>query len=167
MPRPSVVPSAASVMSGVLGSAVATGGTFTVGYPLIQPGTNNAQVKNKGNFFGVGGHRLVVNQAVFNYPTDFEITLGTPAAGITVTNRSASTLPAGASYRLQLNEMGGSVRVANSQLFAGQAVPVVGSEDGGAVMINLGAPIALSATAVCAAQAIAGAVNAVINGANA
>jgi hypothetical protein len=167
MPNPAVSPGAFSISSGILASAVAAGGTVAVGYPLLQPGTVNPQVKNKGHFFGVGGHMLIIGQSLLRYPNDFEVTLGTPAAGITLTNRTTGAWPAGAAFRLQLNEMGAARRLGNQQLFPSNVVQVVGSEDGGLVLLNLTAPVALSATAICALQAIAGAANALINGVNA
>jgi hypothetical protein len=167
MPNPAVAPGAFSVSSGILAAAVAIGGTVAVGYPLLQPGTVNPRVKNKGNFFGVGGHMLIIGQSLLRYPNDFEVALGTPAAGVTITNRTGGAWPAGSAFRLQLNEMGAARRLGNQQLFPSNVVQVVGSEDGGLVLLNLGAPTAAAANDIIAATAVPAAGNVAIAGARA
>lgn len=169
MPRPQVTPVPLSVIAATLAAAVATGGTFTASYPLLQPASPvNTVTKNKGHFFGVGGHKLLVNQAVYTYPADFELTFNAPASGITVTWRNATTLAAGSNYKLQLNEMGNIVRDYGGQLFPGNFTGVVGGKMGAdAYLLNLGAPITLSTTGVAAAQARAAAGNMTLNGASA
>lgn len=165
MPRPAISPSVLSNIRGILTADLATGGTLQMAYPKLQPSsTVNTVTKNKGHFFGVGGHKLVTPNSAYNYPNDFEITLAAPGAtGITVTYRGASTIPANTPFTLQLNEMGNIVRAyggpGSTQLFPGQAGGMAvagGASNPGVYLINLGAAIALNATNICTAQAATG-----------
>lgn len=85
------------VASATIASDVASAGTFTVGYPT---GTD------AGNFEHTIGHKLYVagHQKLYNYPADF--TLSFDATEITVTYNGSTTIPAGSSVSLQLDEMG-------------------------------------------------------------
>lgn len=170
MPRAAVASVTLSVVAATLAASVAQNGTFTANYPLLQPGTANTQTKNKGHFFGAGGHKIVANQAVYTFPRDFELTFNAPASGITVTWRNATALAAGTNYKLQLNEMGGVVRAHGGQLFPGN-IPS-GLSGGAAAMsgmflMNLTAPNTKSTTGVCAAQAKATTGALLLNGVNA
>lgn len=169
MPRAVVPVSAGSVISAILAAQLSSAGTITLNYPNLQPGTNNAQVKNKGHFFGVGGHRLMTQNGLYTYPTDFELTFNAPASGVTLTWRNSSALPAGTPIKVQLNEFGGPVRATGGfQTFSGNLTPIAGGPAGvaGAYVMNLGAGLALAAADICAAQAAVGGANAAatING---
>lgn len=163
--RPQIAPSVLSNIKGILTADLATAGTLQMSYPKLQPAsTVNTVTKNKGHYFGVGGHKLVTPNAVYSYPNDFEITLAAPGAtGITVTWRNAGTVPANTPFTLQLNEMGNIVRgyggPGSTQLFPGQVggYAVAGGASGpDSYLINLGAAIALNATNICTAQAATG-----------
>lgn len=80
-----------------LAADVATGGTFTAGYPS---GTTD------GNFDGGHEHLMVANQAVFKAPEDFTISFDDTQ--VTVTYNGATTIKANTSVRLQLDRPGGS-----------------------------------------------------------
>lgn len=165
MARPQISPSVLSNIRGILTADLATAGTLQLAYPKLQPSsTVNTVTKNKGHFFGIGGHKLVTANAVYTYPNDFEIGLLAPGStGITVTYRGASTIPANTPFTLQLNEMGNIVRgyggPGSTQLFPGQVggMGVAGGASGpDTYLINLGAAITLNATNVCTAQAATG-----------
>lgn len=131
-------------ITGVLASAVATGGTFTVAYPT---GTS------RGDFaYGVR-HRLVALSRTFAAPDDITIAFTTLA---TVTYNGATTLPAGTAFTLQLDTQGSGediVDAASAVTIANGLTPC---------LLKLGSPTALSATGVCAAQAVGGAVDLVL-----
>jgi hypothetical protein len=131
-------------ISGVLASAVATGGTFTVAYPT---GTS------RGDFaYGVR-HRLSALGRVFSAPEDVTIAFTGLA---TVTYNGATTLPAGTAFTLQLDTQGSGTDITD----ANSAVVVANGAE--LVLLKLGSPTALAAAGVCAAQAVAGAVNLVL-----
>lgn len=174
MARPVVVPSLMSIIPGILSADLVSGGTITLNYPKLRAASSADSVtKNKGHYFGVGGHKLVTNSGAYNFPNDFELTFNAPATNITLTWRGA-TIPAGTAFRAQLNEMGNISRAyggpGNTQLFPGQfgGPGVVGGASGAdAYLINLGAAITKSLTGVAAAQARAAAGNMTLNGASA
>lgn len=160
-----------SVVQGRLASAVAAAATFTVSYPTG---------KDKGNFFLAMGHKLVMGQVPLFYPVDFDVTLNTAASGITITNKTSATWPAETDWKLQLEELGERSqwsRPMQDPNMIGQTVSgvqqnvntrssiIASTVDADLAVMSLGAPIALDADGVCAAQAIAGAANASINGA--
>lgn len=151
-----------SVISGILTAALATAGTATVTYPLLQPGTANPATKNKGNYFGCQGHKLVTQNAVYEYPKDFELTFN--AADVTVTWRNATTLLANTVFRLQLNEASDSIIFDDK--FNNSLSNVSGSmkNQPGTYVINLTSPKAKSTTGVAAAQARGAAGNMTLNG---
>lgn len=170
MVRPVVATSQLSVISASLGVALITGGTFTAGYPLLQPSSGvNTNTKNKGHFFGAGGHKLIINQGTYNYPADFELTFNAPSVGITVTWRNAASLAAGTPFALQLNEISTIVGAHGNQVLLGSPASTIGGPGGvaGPYLINLSAPLSLSTTGVAAAQARAAAGNMTLNGASA
>lgn len=168
MPQRPVVPSSnMSVISALLASSLASGGTITLTYPNLQPGTLNPETKGKGHFFGVGGHQVATQNSVYTYPKDFELTFNAHASGITLTWRGA-TLLAGTTLKVQLNELGTVVRAYGvGNQFGGNYTQAVGDFNPGVYLLNLGSPKAKSTTAVAAAQAVAGAANLTLNGASA
>lgn len=136
----------------VLAADVGASGTFTVGYPS---GTTGGNYKNGFE------HRLVTLPAndVYSNVTHFTLTFN--AANITVNLNSnfPTTLKAGTGYVLQIDKRG--------QNNFPVAVPAKVSRAVNAfvTLVDLGSPALAVVNNICAAQAIAGAVNAVINGA--
>lgn len=144
---------------GVLAADLITGGTLTLSYPT---GTT------RGDFLNAVGHQFVANQGGYVYAKDFELTLN--AANITFTWRNAGTVKAGVTFRLDLRRPGMGPIPADP--VTGHVTGVIGGAvdkgniaGGGVYMMNLGSPATASANAICLAQAIAGAANAVIAGA--
>jgi hypothetical protein len=86
---------------------------------------------------------------------------GSPATLIRYTHRS-TTIPAGNRLTLSLAEPGMAITLASK---INRVMGVSGPTTGGVVLMNLGNPLTASANAFCTAQAIAGAANAVLNGA--
>jgi hypothetical protein len=84
-----------SVVELVLGSAVATSGTFTVGYPAG---------KTKGNFISGTNHRLTALQSDHAVGKGFTIALGTSVA--TITWLGTTTIPSGSRVWVELDETG-------------------------------------------------------------
>ncbi|MEQ9416659.1 MAG: hypothetical protein RJQ08_03850 [Salinisphaeraceae bacterium] len=104
----------------VLASAVATSGTFTVGYPS---GTS------KGDFLYGSDHRMVALQREMKVGKEFTIAFGDASA--TITYLGATTLAAGSSVRVQLDK-GGTDRLAllpNSTRLANVVLVNLGSPD--------------------------------------
>jgi hypothetical protein len=153
-----------NILPSVLAAAVATSGTVTFSYP--NAGVNLAATGfNKGNYlFSNNQHKLQIGQTIYTSPKDFTLTFNANASGITVTNKGASTWPAGSIANLQLNTNGPAAPRFNDV--------VVGTPSGNsdltgltAVLIDLGSPAAGTATGVCLAQAVASAKNLTLNGA--
>jgi hypothetical protein len=134
-----------------LASAVATGGTFTVGYPT---GTS------RGSFLKGKYHKILAQGALFTCPTDFTISFG--ASSATITYNGTTTLAAGAAVAVQL-DIGG----ADLEGGAYENLAVGHVQQGQVVFVTLGSPATASSTAVCASQAITAAAGATINGASA
>src|SRR3546814_10629872 len=81
-----------TVIELTLGSAVATGGTFTAAYP---------DGKTSDDFAGGVNHKMVALQYEYECPTDFTVSLG--ASSATITYNGATTLPAGDRKSTRLN----------------------------------------------------------------
>lgn len=148
-----------TVVNLVLASAVATGGTFVVGYPAG---------KFRGNFLGGPKNSFVALGNVYVEPTNFTCSYGAQSAGVTVTYNGATTLPAGTAISFNLDEPGALTQgpdAGGSYAVGIDGLPVTGVLQPRLRAIQLGTPVVSAATAVCLAQAIAGAANAVLNGA--
>jgi hypothetical protein len=132
-----------------LASAVATSGTFTVGYP---DGTDS------GHFTGAFGHKMWVSsfQTLLSSPSQFTLTFGT--SSITVTYLGTTTIPAGARVSLQIDGLGSDDRTIKTRVGSAKRTSVVTP-----VLIALGAPDVADADGVCASQTIT--TTAAINGA--
>lgn len=130
-----------STQKAILAAAVATGGTFTVGYPAG---------RDRGSFAGGVFHRLSVLGRVFSAPEDMTLSFG--ASSVTVTYNGATTLPAGSPYTFQFDDTSFDNHVldpATSQIIYS---PVrLG-------IINLGSPIAGSANSILLSASVTAAV---------
>ena len=158
-----------SIINGVLSAAVATSGTFTAAYP---------SGKNAGSFFLAMGHKITINGNAYFFPVDFDVTLG---ASITVTNKHASTWPADAEYRLQMEEMGDRAQISVPMQSPNVEAGTSGTSMSQSInvksklfpsvtqtyvdLVNLGAPAALDADGIAAAQSFAATGVFAINGA--
>ncbi|WPZ36708.1 hypothetical protein T8K17_11235 [Thalassobaculum sp. OXR-137] len=109
-----------SVVELVLASAVATDGTFTVGYPAG---------KSKGDFINGSDHRMVALQADHRVGKGFTIAFGDTAA--TVTWKGTTTIPASSRVWVQLDESGRDYRDEHLINKAVSATPM---------LISLGSP---------------------------
>jgi hypothetical protein len=127
-----------------LSAAVATSGTFTVGYPTgYTPG-----------HFKVGRkHRMVALQRLMEAPKDFTVSFGATVA--TITYLGATTIPAGAQVFVEfdtadMNEPDLTSRRGLTTSKIGQQRVLFES----VVAFTLGSPLALSTTSIRAAAAI-------------
>lgn len=78
-----------------LSADVASAGTFTVSYPAG---------RSAGDYTGAHAHKLYAINADFSAPNNFTLSFG--ASSITVTYNGSTTLPSGATVRLQLDRLG-------------------------------------------------------------
>ena len=124
-----------------LASAVATSGTFTVGYPS---GTS------RGNFTGGKQHKMVANQALFLAPEGFTISFGATYA--TITYLGSTSLAAGSQVTVELDATGAEEADVAFQHLAVGAVQKVTP-----VLIDLGTPLATDDDVLRAAASISGA----------
>jgi hypothetical protein len=122
-----------------LASAVASGGTFTVGYPT---GTN------RGTFLRGSRHVMMARGDRFVSPTDMTVSLGNTTA--TVTYNGASTLPAGTEVIFELDAGGPD---SYRDTFEARGLPAR-AERAELVTINLGNPITADADGIFASASI-------------
>lgn len=123
----------------VLASAVATAGTFTVGYP---PGTT------RGDFVRGVAHRMNALQNNYAAPADFTVAVNATSA--TVTYQGATTLPAGTTIFFQFDTSGpASYREIAGDIELPPRVTMATS-----VLIDLGGPIAGAANNIITSVAI-------------
>lgn len=136
------------ILETTVSADVATNGTITFAYP------NGVDA---GAFFGAVGHRLNVrkHQTVYDSPASFTVAFGATAV---VTYKGTTTIPAGSVVQLQAEMQGQNDR---DPKLASSVQRVVSAPS---VLVPLGAPVVGVATAVAAAQAVAGAANLTING---
>lgn len=144
------------VVSGVMAADVADAGTFTVGYPnALAP---EIAVTDEGDYFLAMGHKFVLGQNnALDFPTKFDITLGT--ASITVTNKSGATWAAGQAFKLELEQQGKSVYAAD-----GSGVALARASRADSYLINLGAADTLVTNGVMAQQNRTNAGALIVNG---
>lgn len=153
-------------------SAVSNGGTLTFAYPAIPasglrvdsygPFDPNHRVEGgvvipasqtgPGDFKLASAHRAYSsgNAALLVNGVDFTLTFNAEASGITFTYQGSSVIPVGSVVSLQLELVGqndGAVFKDDNRIARGALAPVQ--------QIRLGAPIALSTTAVLATTAVA------------
>ncbi len=124
-----------------LSAAVATGGTFTFGYPQVD-GRDGKQ----GDFENAVGHLFTALGAVFTQPDDFTLAFG--ASLVTVTYKGTTTLPQGTKIFFQLEQPGDAAGSAVSR--AGlvnpfetteAAVTIPGLAGVSTLLVNLGSPV--------------------------
>lgn len=133
-----------------LASAVANGGTFTVGYPNNRdPGAYTGGYEHEVQTVTYGALSVRNGKAAFS--------LG--ASNVTITNNSGETLDAGTPIVVQLDRVGENDLRQNDGLANENSMTKTTM-----VVVNLGAPDAASATAVCAAQVGTAAAAMTING---
>jgi hypothetical protein len=131
----------------VLGSAVATSGTFTVSYPTDKAGWT---IRDAGFYRNSIGHSMVTERGDKYYaPNDFTLTFGT--SSITVTWGGSTTLPAGVRVYITLNERGDDQKRQDGGVHAvlKGARRVAPLQD---IEINLGAPDVADADGFFASQ---------------
>lgn len=107
----------------VLDAAVATAGTFTVGYPTGY---------QKADFVNGNGHLLIALNALFRCPGDFTVSLGDSTA--TITYNGATTIPVASTVRVQLDVLGNRDSIDQMLVGAKQVQPAP------FMMLNLGTP---------------------------
>jgi hypothetical protein len=141
------------VFETVTSAPVVTGGTVVFAYPT---GTN------AGSFAGGRGHRMNARglQAIFAVPDSVTLSFG--ASTITATYNGVTSIPANTLVQLHL-EIPGVDRYPPASV---QTASPVASRVSYAPTyeVDFGAVAAVTATGVCAAQAVAGAVSLVVNG---
>lgn len=124
-----------------LASAVATSGTFTVGYPT---GTS------RGSFLGGKSHKMIANQSLFTAPDDFTISFGATVA--TITYLGSTTLAAGSVVRVELDSTGDELGGTEFQnLAVGQVQKIT------PLLLDLGSPLATDDDVLRAAASISAA----------
>ncbi len=136
-----------------LASAVATAGTFTVGYPT---GTTDSHFD--------GGHRhvMMANQSKFTAPEDFTISFGDTVA--TVTYNGTTTLPAGSKVIMQFDRPGDDTDVI-AKTFSGGAVILPKNVTMRRVYgIDLGSALTANSSGVSASQSVAAGAAFLLNG---
>jgi hypothetical protein len=149
------------IVTTTLSAAVATNGTFTVGYP-----TN----RDSGYYSGAYKHKMAAMQAIFEAPTGITVSFGT--TNITVTYKGTTTIPAGTTVNLQFDRIGsddGELRtdIANTNGIVpltpyaiNLGAPDVADADGYVVSQDLTAlgvfSVSATAAAAIAAAALAG-----------
>ena len=136
---------------GFASAAVASGGTFTLGYPVDQ----NGYATTPGHYTKARGHRLWVggHQRMYENIDDFTLSFG--ASNITVTYNGATTIPAGSFLNLHLDVMDAE----------SVTEPPAGILESPVFRIDLGAPDTADADGVCASQSGTAATAMTINGA--
>jgi hypothetical protein len=146
---------AQDIIRAVLAASVLNGGTFTVGYPV---GRDN------GDYAGGWDHQVVSNTYGPLSAIRGEVAFSFGASNVTITNNSGGTLLAGTEIYVQLDRAGANGTMDIDLLALANPGKMAGLEP---FMINLGAPVAASANAICASQALNTGANGLLNGATA
>lgn len=117
-----------------LSADVLDNGTFTVNYPTG---------KGAGDYIGAYKHKMAALQSNYEAPRDFTVAFTTV---ITVTWKGDTTLPAGATVRLQVDRLGDDSTEAEHQIVSDKVMfPAL-------ALIDLGCPDAIDDDGICAAQ---------------
>lgn len=136
------------IVSTTASAAVATSGTFTISAPSA---TLAGAIKNRG------GHVMSIHAmgAIFNFPNDFSVSWS--GATGTITYLGTTTIPAGSKVDIQFEMDGDDANYPYHNLNSNQLDVVAKAYRGsfGQVFkVDFGAPLAASATAVIATQAL-------------
>lgn len=137
------------IVSTTASAAVATNGTFTVTAPTA---TLAGAIKNRG------GHYMTIHgmAALFNFPNDWSVSWS--GATGTITYLGTTTIPAGSKVDVQFELEGDDTNFPYHGLNGNQADTVAKAyrgSFGNVFRVDFGAPLAASATAVIATQALA------------
>lgn len=135
-------------VEGVLASAVATAGTFTIGWPDGAP---------LGSFRSGKNHKLLIDQTLYSAPADFTVAY-TSSSVITITQNTGRTFAAGTSFRVQL-DAGGDGDVVNAD-----GVTLLRTKAAEVLRVNLGAPLTADVDGIAAVQLVGGAGNLTLDG---
>lgn len=130
-------------ITGLLAAAVATGGTFVVGYPTGE---------DRGSFAQGVSVKLSAIGRVFSAPDDFTIAYN--AGSMTVTYNGATTLPIGTRFTLQVDNTGYF-----PPHLDGPSAQII-SKPMGVGLINLGSPGAAAANTLFLSAALTAAAGA-------
>lgn len=138
-----------TIVSTTASAAVATNGTFTV---LAPSATLAGAIKNRG------GHVMSIHAmaAIFSFPNDFSVSWS--GATGTITYLGTTTIPAGSKVDVQFELDGDDANYPYHNLNGNQVDTLTKAYRGsfGQVFkVDFGAPLAASATAVIATQALA------------
>lgn len=136
-----------------LASALANAGTVTVGYPAG---------RSKGNYsLTNGNHKLQVGQNIYTSPKHFKLTFNANASNITLTNVAMGTLAANSQCSLQIDFQG-----RDSDVSRVMPPVAVGSKVIRAFpyIIDLGSPLILNTSGICASQSVTAAASFLLNG---
>jgi hypothetical protein len=135
------------IVETTLSAAVATNGTFTVGYPTG---------KGAGDYALSHKHKMAALQTIYVAPVDFTVAFTTV---ITVTYKGTTTLPIGTQVRVQLDTALADSNAAEQQVIPESIIfPCM-------ALIDLGCPDALDADGICASQSASGAHTLTLDGA--
>lgn len=127
-----------TVIETTLAANVASGGTFTVGYPTGL---------SAGSFVEGKGHKLIANQTTFDCPDDFTISFGASAA--TITYNGSTTIPSGSRVVVELAQPGLAYQGATfNDLLAGSVRELK------PIHVSLGSPLATDDDVLRAAASI-------------
>jgi len=130
-------------LNGTLSSAVATSGTFTATLPIRPaPAPTTVGTWQAGDFLNGGTSQLLINGADVTFSNGFSFAIS--GSTLTVTNRGASTWPAGSPWYIAL-EMGGKpvFRTENEARGTQKRMPRMLRSS--LVQVNLGTPATASA----------------------
>lgn len=138
-----------AVSKEILSAAVATGGTFTVGYPAGY---------TAGHFAGGVNHVITSNYGTLTAPTDFTVSFGASVA--TVTYNGTTTLARGTEVWVEFDEPGRSRDALSNFALPAFVYPAQ------LHWISLGSPATADVDAVATVQLLGGAGDFTLDGAN-
>lgn len=151
-----------------LAAAVAPAGNVVVGYPALPVNALSATANNapnaalgSGNFqLSDGKHTLKIGNNLYFAPKDFTLSFGNVSAGITITNKTAGTWPAGmaAALGLDLNGPLGANSLVNVPISSTRVIDMY------EVFADLGSPVVAAVAGIAAIQLVGAAGNLTLNG---
>lgn len=138
-----------------LSASLANAGTVTISYPAPASGNAGAppSQRGKGDYdtWNAKGHMLQIGQNIYQSPKHFKLTFNANASNITLTNVAMGTLPAGSTGVLQIDRPTPDsqyLRTIGAQ--PDKMYPVA------VQLIDIGSPLALNTSGICASQSITG-----------